>query len=297
MFMAPDSWRDLHGNMLASVASGEIPVERLDGAVRRILRVKLRAGLMEQPRPSARPAAGRFDLLGAPAHRAVAREAVRKSLVLLKNDDGVLPLDGRGRVLVAGAAADNVAQQSGGWTLSWQGDGNGPADFPHAESIWDGIRDAIGAAGGTAELSADGSYEMRPDVAVVAFGESPYAETAGDIPDLDFESESFDHMALLRRLQDDGIPVVSVFLSGRPLWVNPELELSDAFVAAWLPGSEGGGIADLLVGDAAGKPRFDFSGRLPYSWPKTPAQAVLNEGDAAYDPLFALGYGLDYKKE
>jgi beta-glucosidase len=220
---------------------------------------------------------------------------VRKSLVLLKNDGGVLPLTGDARVLVAGAAADNIAQQSGGWTLSWQGDGNSRADFPHADSIWDGIRSAVGAAGGTAVLSVDGSYEIRPDVAVVVFGEQPYAETAGDIRNLDFEATGFDQMAVLQRLHDDGIPVVSLFLSGRPLWVNPELELSDAFVAAWLPGSEGGGIADVLVGDKEGNRRFDFSGRLSYSWPKTPSQAVLNEGDAAYDPLFAFGYGLRYE--
>jgi beta-glucosidase len=295
MFMAPDSWRELYDNTLASVRSGEIPAGRLDDAVRRILRVKLRAGMMERPKPSARPLVGRFDLLGAPAHRAVAREAVRKSLVLLKNDGGVLPLTGDARVLVAGAAADNIAQQSGGWTLSWQGDGNSRADFPHADSIWDGIRSAVGAAGGTAVLSVDGSYEIRPDVAVVVFGEQPYAETAGDIRNLDFEATGFDQMAVLQRLHDDRIPVVSLFLSGRPLWVNPELELSDAFVAAWLPGSEGGGIADVLVGDKEGNRRFDFSGRLSYSWPKTPSQAVLNEGDAAYDPLFAFGYGLRYE--
>lgn len=295
MFMAPDSWRELYGNTLASAKSGEIPGGRLDDAVRRILRVKLRAGMMERPKPSARPLAGRFELLGAQEHRAVAREAVRKSLVLLKNNESVLPLAGNARVLVVGAAADNVAQQCGGWTLSWQGDDTRRADFPNADSIWDGIREAVGAAGGTAVLSVDGSYEERPDVAVVVFGEQPYAETAGDIRNVDFTAAAFDHMTVLQRLRDDDIPVVSLFVSGRPLWVKPELDSSDAFVAVWLPGSEGAGIADVLIGEAQGNARFGFSGKLPYSWPKSPDQSAVNNGDPAYDPLFAFGYGLTYE--
>lgn len=297
MFMAPDSWRELYANTLASARNGEISPDRLNDAVRRILRVKIRAGIMDRPKPSERPLAGRFELLGSPEHRAVAREAVRKSLVLLKNDGQVLPIAGSARILVAGEAADDIAQQSGGWTLSWQGDGNSRADFPNAESIWEGIEHAVSSAGGAAVLSTDGSYDERPDVAVVVFGEQPYAEFEGDIANVDFHSPTFDDMEVLQRLQGDGIPVVSVFVSGRPLSVNPELELSDAFVAAWLPGSEGGGIADVLIGDAEGTARYDFTGKLSYSWPKAPEQARLNYGDPAYEPLFEFGYGLTYDSQ
>ena len=234
-------------------------------------------------------------MIGSPEHRALAREAVRKSLVLLKNE-GVLPIRPSAHVLVAGTAADNIAQQSGGWTLSWQGDGNSNADFPNAQSIYGGIAEAVAASGGRATLSADGSFTEKPDVAIVVFGEEPYAEGIGDRRTLEFEAGDKKALALLTRLKAASIPVVSVFLSGRPMWVNPELNRSDAFVAAWLPGSEGGGIADVLVGDAQGRPRHDFTGRLSFSWPKTAAQFTLNAGEPDYDPLFALDYGLSYAK-
>jgi len=237
MFMAPDSWKGLYVNTLAQVRSGEIPMARLDDAVRRILRVKMKAGLMRSPAPAQRPGAGRFELLGSAPHRAVAREAVRKSLVLLKNENRVLPISPRARVLVAGEGADNIGMQSGGWTLSWQGNDTTNADFPNGQSIWAGVREAVTAAGGAAELSPDGAFRTRPDVAIVVFGEEPYAEFQGDRADLDFAPGG--PLAVLRRLQAQGVPTVSVFLSGRPLWTNPELNASDAFVAAWLPGTRG----------------------------------------------------------
>ena len=290
MFMAPDSWQKLYENMLAEVRSGAIGMERLDEAVGRILRVKMRAGLFAAGRPSSRPRAGDFALLGAPAHRALAREAVRKSLVLLKND-GILPLDGGGHILVAGDGAHNIGKQSGGWTLSWQGNDNDNSDFPGATSIYAAIRDAAQAAGGSAELGEDGRWQRRPDAAVVVFGEDPYAEFQGDRLHLDFGPD--DGLRTIRQLRAEGIPVVAVFLSGRPMWVNPELNAANAFVAAWLPGSEGGGLADVLIGGADGRPRHDFSGVLSYSWPRTATQ-VANIGDADYDPLFPYGYGLSY---
>ncbi|WP_312686985.1 glycoside hydrolase family 3 protein, partial [Brevundimonas nasdae] len=242
MFMAPDSWRGLYVNTLAQARSGEIPAARLDDAVRRILRVKAKLGVFGHDRD--RSIEGRADLLGSPAHRALAREAVRKSLVLLKND-GVLPIRAGARVLVAGTAADSIGQASGGWTVTWQGTDTTNADFPGGTSIWAGLQEAVTEAGGVAEFSADGDYSQKPDVAVVVFGETPYAEFQGDIETLDFLPE--EPLALLRRLKAAGIPTVSVFLSGRPLWVNPEINASDAFVAAWLPGTEGRGVADLLV--------------------------------------------------
>ncbi|HEY8616356.1 glycoside hydrolase family 3 protein [Phenylobacterium sp.] len=290
MLMAPDSWKGLYRNTLAQARSGEIPMARLDDAVRRILRVKFKAGVF-----GPRPLEGRLELIGAAEHRAIARQAVRESLVLLKNNGGVLPIRANARVLVAGDGADNIAKQAGGWTLSWQGTGNKPSDFPNAQSIWGGIREAVTAAGGQAELSPEGRFTTRPDVAIVVFGEEPYAEFLGDRPTLEYQPGGKTDLELLRRLKAQGIPVVAVFLSGRPLWVNPELNAADAFVAAWLPGTEGGGVADVLVGDARGWARHDFKGKLSFSWPKLASQYRLNRGDAGYDPLFAYGYGLSYR--
>ena len=290
LFMAPDSWKGLYDSLLRQVRSGEISQARLDDAVRRILRVKAKAGLLSGVEPRRRPLAGRTAELGAPAHRAVAREAVRKSLVLLKNNGGVLPLRARSRILVAGAGADSIAMQSGGWTISWQGDNNTNADFPKGQSIWRGVQEAVRPGGGSAELNAGGAFTTRPDAAIVVFGEAPYAEGQGDRATLDFAPEA--DLQVMRRLKAQGIPVVAVFLSGRPMWVNPELNAADAFVAAWLPGSEGGGVADLLIGAPDGRPRHDFTGRLSFSWPKRPDQARLNRGDPGYEPLFAYGYGL-----
>jgi len=292
MFMAPDGWKDLYANTLAEVKSGAIPMARLDDAVRRILRVKAKMGLFQ----AARPYEGREGVIGSAEHRAVAREAVRKSLVLLKND-GVLPVKASANVLVAGSGADDIGKQSGGWTLSWQGTGNTNADFPNAESIFAGVKTAVEAGGGHATLSVDGKFDRKPDVAIVVFGENPYAEGVGDLKStLEYQPGAKADLALLKSLKAQGVKVVSVFLSGRPLWVNPEINASDAFVAAWLPGSEGGGVADVLVGDKAGKPRTDFNGKLSFSWPKRADQFRLNKGDKGYDPQFAYGYGLSYAK-
>jgi beta-glucosidase len=289
MFMAPTDWKQLFANTLQQVRSGRIPQSRLDDAVRRILRVKLRDRLFEEGPPASRPLAGKFDLLGSPQHRAVARRAVRESLVLLKNQDHLLPLRPHQRVLVAGDGADNIPMQCGGWTLTWQGTGTSNKDFPHGESIWQGIAQAVHAAGGQAVLSPDGAFKQRPDVAIVVYGEKSYAEFQGDLPNLAFNPGDDSDLELLRRLRAAGIPVVSVFLSGRPLWVNPELNASNAFVAAWLPGSEGDGVADVLFRKSDGQIRYDFRGRLSFSWPRTPMQFG---SDTPGQPLFALGYGL-----
>lgn len=297
MAMAPDSWKGLYESTLAQVKDGTIPMERLDDAVRRILRAKFRMNLFEKPRPSERGLGGRFDLLGAPEHRAVARQAVRESLVLLKNQGGVLPLDPRQRILVAGDGADNVGKQSGGWTLTWQGDGTTRADFPNADSIWDGFKAQIEAAGGSAQLSVDGRYTQKPDVAIVVFGEEPYAEFQGDQPTLMFKGGTSGDLELIQALKADGIPVIAVFISGRPLWMNREINAADAFVAAWLPGSEGAGIADVLLRGADGEVQHDFSGKLSFSWPRRADQYALNVGQDNYDPLFAFGFGLSYSDD
>jgi beta-glucosidase len=294
MFMAPDSWKELYANTLKQVRSGEIPMARLDDAVGRILTVKLRAGLFDKGAPSTRPLAGRFELLGSAEHRSVAREAVRKSLVLLKNNGSILPLSPGANILVAGDGADNISKQSGGWTISWQGSGLTNADFPGATSIWKGIDEAVRAGGGRATLSPDGSYTGKPDAAIVVFGEEPYAEFVGDRATLEFSPGDKTHLDLLRKLKAAGIPTVAVFLSGRPLWVNLELNSSDAFVAAFLPGSEGAGVADVLIGDRNRRARHDFRGKLSFSWPKRADGATLNVGDRGYNPLFPFGYGLTY---
>lgn len=286
-YMAPDSWKALWLSTLAEAKSGAIPMARLDDAVRRMLRVKYRAGIFEAVKPSARDYAGRYDLLGSAGHRAVARQAVAESLVLLKNAGSLLPLKPDARILVAGDGADDVAKQAGGWTLTWQGTGTKPADFPDATSIWQGVADQVRAAGGTPTLAIDGKFGHKPDAAIVVFGENPYAEFQGDKTDVAFDDPAtVDTLATMKRLKAAGIPVVAVFLSGRPLWTNPYLNAADAFVAAWLPGSEGGGVADVLFG------KSEFRGTLPYSWPKRSDQTPLNVGDAGYDPLFAYGFGL-----
>jgi beta-glucosidase len=286
MFMVPNDWKGLYHNIVAQARSGAIPAQRLDDAVRRILRVKMRLGLFDSVAPSRRMHGGQLARIGSPEHRAVARQAVRESLVLLKND-GVLPIRPQQRVLVAGDGADDIGKQCGGWTISWQGTENRNEHFPGGTSIWQGIRAAAEAAGGGATLSPDGSFTDKPDVAIVVFGENPYAEWEGDLTTIVYDNPR--DVTLVRRLRAAGVPVVSVLLSGRPLWVNPYLNASNAFVAAFLPGTEGGGVADVLFGGA------DFKGKLSFSWPKLPTQVSLNDGDPSYDPLFPLGFGLTYE--
>lgn len=288
MYMAPDSWKPVYEDLLRRAETGEIPMARIDEAVSRILRVKMRLGLFEAGKPSTRPYAGDYELLGAPDHRALAREAVRKSLVLLKNQ-GVLPLKPEGKLLVAGEGIDDIARQSGGWTLSWQGTGIDNSHFPGATSILTGLTQAVEAGGGTVESAPDGRYTDRPDAAIVVFGERPYAEFQGDRATLALDAELTGPYATMRALKEQGIPVVALMITGRPLYVNPALNTADAFVVAWLPGSEGAGVADVLVGDAAGAPRFDFAGTLPAAWPRTDSM----EDGALFDLGFGLTYGAD----
>lgn len=286
MYMAPDTWKPIYEDLLARAKAGTIPMARIDDSVARILRVKGRLGLFEAGKPSDRPYSGQYELLGAPAHREVAREAVRKSLVLLKNQ-GVLPIAPGGRLLVAGEGVDDIARQSGGWTLSWQGTGIDNSHFPGATSIWSGLKQAVEAGGGSVELAPDGQFSQRPDAAVVVFGETPYAEFQGDRAVLALDPELTAPYETMRRLKAQGIPVVALMITGRPLYVNPALNSADAFVVAWLPGTEGGGIADVLVGRSEGTPRHDFVGKLPAAWPRTV--------DMADGALFDFGDGLTYR--
>jgi beta-glucosidase len=294
MIMVPEDWKAFIANTLQQVRSGEIEQTRIDDAVRRILRVKMRAGTFTNGRPSSRPLAGDASLVGAADHRSLAREAVRRSLVLLKNTGGLLPLKRDLNVLVAGDGADDISKQSGGWSVTWQGTEVTNEDFPGATSIFAGVREAVTAGGGSATLSPDGSFDESPDVAIVVFGEDPYAEYEGDLESLNFSAQHGESLELLQRLKGQGVPIVSVFLSGRPLWVNPELNTSTAFVAAWWPGSEGGGVADVLFRDSDGEVSFDFTGVLSFSWPSDPSGPNPNRGDPDYGPLFPYGFGLTY---
>lgn len=293
IFMAPDAnWKELYHNTLAQVKSGEISMARLDDAVARILRVKLRAGLFEKGVPSSRELAGKREVIGAPEHRAIARQAVRESIVLLKNNQQVLPVKPSAKILVAGDGADDIGKQSGGWSITWQGTGNTNADFPGGSSIYKGIADAVAAAGGSVALSVDGSYQQKPDVAFVVFGEDPYAEMQGDVNQLAYKDST--NLALLKKLKADGIKVVSLFITGRPLWTNEFINASDAFAVVWLPGSEGVGVADVVLAKADGSVNIDLKGTLPFSWPSSPTQTPLNVGDADYQPQFPYGFGLRY---
>lgn len=294
MYMAPDSWRGLYNSLLVKAKSGELDTARLDEAVLRILTVKVRSGLLDGVKPSLRAASG-ADKIGTAQNRAVGREAVRKSLVLLKNNKGILPLNPSRNILVTGSGANSIQQQTGGWTLNWQGDGNSNDEFVNAETIYEGISKAFKAHGGEVSLSSNGTFESRPDVVVVVFGEEPYAEYRGDRSDLVFEGSDGENLALIESFKEQDIPVVAIFLSGRPMWVNPLLNASDAFVAAWLPGTEGGGVADVLVGDAQGNARHDFVGRLSFSWPSLGDGNPVN-GANAKGALFPFGYGLDYTR-
>ncbi|WNG26703.1 glycoside hydrolase family 3 protein [Cystobacter fuscus] len=304
MIMVPSDWKAFIANTLDAVKKGEIKQERIDDAVRRILRVKMRAGLFTKPKPSERMATAQ---VGTPEHRAVAREAVRKSLVLLKNNGNTLPLARSAKILVAGESADSLRDQSGGWSLSWQGNDNKNEDFGGGTTLWI----AIQKLAPNAVLSADGALaDASYDVAVVVIGENPYAEGSGDIGDnytLEYSTLRLPNnstgstpkgkkdLALIDSLKAKGVKkIVTVLYSGRPLYTNRELNRSDAFVAAFLPGTEGDGMADVLFKKEDGSVNFDFTGKLSYSWPKSACQTALNRLDASYDPLYPYGYGLTY---
>jgi beta-glucosidase len=278
MMMVPLEWDKFIEATVADVESGAIPQSRIDDAVTRILRVKMRAGIWGQ-RPSANPYAGKMSAVQA---RDLARRAVSESLVLLKNN-GVLPLKKGAKILVVGKSADNLGNQTGGWTITWQGTDNANADFPNADSILTGIKAEAGAANVTYVADATNVDVLQYDAVIAVIGETPYAETAGDINNLSHTARYPEDVKVLQAVSGRGKPVITVFESGRTAYANDLINLSDAFVAAWLPGSEGKGVSDVLFGAK------DFKGTLSFNWPSAgcPSQA---------QPLFALGYGLSYAK-
>jgi beta-glucosidase len=281
MVMVPDRYQLFFNTLKELVEEGTIPMERIDDAVRRILRVKFAAGLFDEGwSPMAdRSLEARF---GSDEHRAVARQAVRESLVLLKNDGDVLPLaKDAGRIHVGGPGADDIGMQSGGWTIDWQGK---MGAITEGTTILTAIEKAV--SGGTEVThSADGTGAEGADVVVVVVGERPYAEMHGD--DLVLEL-SDDDRAVVANAAAAGVPVVTLLVSGRPLIVPEIFAASDAVMAVWLPGTEGDGIADVLFGDYAP------TGKLSFTWPRSADQHPINAGDEEYDPLFPFGYGLSW---
>tara|TARA_B100001094_G_scaffold326305_1_gene382190 strand:+ start:65 stop:2488 length:2424 start_codon:yes stop_codon:yes gene_type:complete len=287
MYMVPENWKDLYRNTLRQAENGDIPIERLNDAVRRILIVKERLGLFNGKKPSNSP----FSEVGLQHNRDISRQAVRESLVLLKNNKNVLPIKQGKRVLVVGPDADSLRTQTGGWTLDWQGTNNQNKDFPNSITFLDALKEEIGAENVTHVQFLNNVNAEDYDLAIVAYGEQPYAEGVGDRSNLNFSSKR--HIAFLELLAENKIPTVSLFFTGRPLWVTKEINLSDAFVVAWLPGTESRGMTDVMVN--SDKTNYDFTGKLPFSWPKNTYQANLNYYDATSDPLFAYGYGLTYE--
>lgn len=287
MVMEPEKWKEFIADLTAAVNAGEVPMSRIDEAVSRILAIKLRSGLFEQPvAPIARDADA-DSIIGNPQHRALARQAVRESVVLLKNEGGVLPIDKDSRIFVAGSHANDVGLQSGGWTIEWQGKSGIETA---GTSILEGIKSL---AKGKVSFSADGSGAAGHDVAVVVIGEDPYAEGWGDYRPAPCEKckpigigES--QQAVLDKVKASGVPMVVVMVSGRPLMIEEEVANWNSMVAAWLPGSEGAGVADVLMGDYAP------TGKLPVTWPKHLSQIPINYGDKEYEPLFPYGFGMTY---
>ena len=275
MVMVPFDYERFIDTLEEAVAAGQVPASRVEDAARRILRVKAGIGLFWHPFGNE----GLLNEVGSAANRAVARRAVRRSAVLLKNEDDVLPLPRNvPRLLVAGRAADDVGLQAGGWTVDWQG---GAGDIIPGTTLLEAVRHESGP-GSEVVYAPDGRLDgdERADVAIVVLAEEPYAEGMGDRPDLTLPAED---VALLERVRGCCRKLVVILYSGRPLVLTEQVPQWDAFVAAWLPGSEGGGIADLLFGD------YPFGGRTPYAWPRS-MRAFEENADEA--PLFPRGAGL-----
>ncbi len=320
LFMVPFSpnWKDFIKDTMDLVNTGEVPMSRIDDAVTRILRVKLRAGLFTMPKPSLRGGAGDAAKI---TDADLGREAVRKSLVLLKNNHGVLPLPRSSHVLLVGKSGDSLRNQTGGWSLGWQNyppfDDNTNASFS-GETVLQALQATVGEANVTFRETGEGVDVTGYDAVIAAIGETPYAEFIGDInwnplynwgptagalpagyepmQTLEHAVRNPEDLAVLDRVSGKGVPVITVFISGRPLYANKELNRSDAFVAAWWPGTEARGITDVLFRNADGKIAYDFQGELSFSWPRSACQTPLNVGQPGYAPQFPFGYGLTYRR-
>ena len=281
MLMQPDNYEATFVELKKLAEGGRIPMARVDEAVRRILTVKVRMGLFEGPfgDPS------RMSTIGSPEHRAVARQAVRESQVLLVNKNATLPLAGTlSSIFVAGKSADDIGIQSGGWTISWQGSAG---SITPGTTILNAVRNAAPRA--TVAYSRLGDVPKGAQVAIVVIGELPYAEMMGDRVSLELDP---DDVAVVKKVKQSGLPTVVVLISGRPMILEPILGSADAIVAAWLPGTEGDGVADVLFG------KYNPTGKLGHTWPASMAQIPINVGPKgekpAATPLFPYGFGLSY---
>ena len=288
IFMVPDEWQELYKTTIKQVKNGSISRERLNDAVRRILRVKMQIGLLNGMKPHEY----KFNFIGDPEHTKIARRAVRESLVLLKNNGNLLPLDPNIHYVIIGEAAQSINSQMGGWTITWQARENKNSDYKNVQNIYTVLASYIISQGGSVEFSKDGSYKKTPDTVIAVYGEEPYAEGDGDRKDLQYLGKDSKYLSLMDKFSKQELPIVSIFLSGRPLEVNKQLNLSNAFVAAWLPGTAVEGIGDVIF-TKKGQINYDFKGKLSYSWPKY-ADQNPNFKDANYSPLFPYGYGLNY---
>lgn len=275
MNMVPSGYQRFITTLAQAVEQGDVSEARIDDAVRRILTVKFALGLFEQP--ASDPAL--LEAVGSAEHRTLAREAVAQSLVLLKNEGGALPLAGDvTRIHVGGVAADDLGIQCGGWTIEWQGKSG-------AITEGDTLLQAIEATAGAdvdVRFNRFGKFDEKATVGIAVVGETPYAEGRGDRADLTLTEAD---LSVITRLRETSETLIVVLIAGRPLIINDALDLADAFVVAWLPGTEGQGVADVLFGDAP------FTGKLPHSWPAAMDQLPLGSSDAA--PLFPFGYGLE----
>lgn len=317
MVEARQDWLAVIHSTLEDVRTGRISMSRIDDAVRRILRVKHRARLSLKEQPTRRELVRKSQhIIGCEEHRSVAREAVRKSLVLLKNRGQLLPLSPEARVVLAGSGAHDITRHNGGWSLDWQGRNVSLRDFPGAMTLAMAVRQIVGDERVTEweEVKSSGG-PAHADAAIVVIGEESYAEMHGDIqPWRTLEYASLkpayrEDLETIRAIKASGIPMVIIFLGGRPLYISEEIKLADAFVVAWLPGPEGGGITDVLFAREDGSIRFDFQGKLPVSWPATRrsfsiAHPGVSDGLAGgeavlarreeHQALFPCGYGLNY---
>jgi beta-glucosidase len=269
-----ESYEKFMGLFKEAIEDGSIPMARVNDAVKRILLIKKQAGLFDRPFSDQQL----LSHVGSQKHREIAREAVRKSMVLLKNETNLLPLPKNGKeIIVAGRGANNIGMQSGGWTISWQGEMEKKTE---GTSVLEAIKQTVDP-GTLVKFSEDGT-NAEGDIAVVVIGEEPYAEMEGDRVDLSLNKKDLD---VIKRLKNKNIPVVVVLFSGRPMIITDEIEQWDSFIAAWLPGTEGQGIADVLFGD------YKPTGKLSFSWPKSMDQLPISKAD---DHLFDFGDGLSY---
>lgn len=279
MVMAPYDYQRFISALLRAVKCGDVARERIDDALRRILRVKFEFGLFDNPFGDASLLAS----VGCPEHRELAREAVRKSLVLLQNEGAALPLPkGLSKLVIAGAAADDIGLQCGGWSISWQGEAGA---ITAGETILAGFCRAASEATAIC-YSPDGNFaaDCRAEVGIVVLHEDPYAEGFGDRADLSLSAADY---ALVERVRPHCDRLIVILIAGRPRIVTELLPLVDAFVMAWLPGAEGDGLADVLFGD------YPFSGTLPFSWPRSMQQIPLSKLHSSdEEPLWEIGAGI-----